>query len=133
MGATSTYRVLVVDDNVDAADLLGLFLGASGHQVATEYHPAKALTRAQSELFDVFVLDIGLPDMDGYELARRLLALPECEAALFIALTGYGADEDRRKSKAAGFHHHFVKPASIEKLMSVLVFPSEPTNSKIRT
>jgi len=123
MATASVYRALVVDDNADAADLLGLVLRALGFQVATEYHPIKALTRAQSELFDVFVLDIGLPDMDGHELARRLLARPECATALFIALTGYGSEEDRRKSKAAGFHHHFVKPASIEKLMGVLALP----------
>lgn len=122
--AEATYRALVVDDNVDAADLLGLFLRAAGFQVATEYHPINALTRAQTELFDVFILDIGLPEMDGHELARKLLARPEYTTAVFIALTGYGSEEERTKSKAAGFHHHFVKPANLAKLMGVLALPS---------
>lgn len=124
MAVASRQRALVVDDNADAADLLALYLSALGYQVATEYHPVKALTRAQKELFDVFVLDIGLPDMDGHELARKLQSRPEYATALFIALTGYGSEEDRRKSRAAGFHHHFVKPASIEKLMGVLALPN---------
>lgn len=117
---TAIERALIVDDNVDAANLLGLFLESSGLHVAVEHHPAKALERVQNELFDVFVLDIGLPEMDGHQLAKTLLARPDCSEALFIALTGYGTDEDRRKSHAAGFHHHLVKPANIEKLMSVL-------------
>ena len=120
MGMAGNARALVVDDNVDAANLLGMFLEACGLQVAIEHHPIEALTRVQNEIFDIFVLDIGLPEIDGHELARRLIARPECAGALFIALTGYGTEDDKRKSIAAGFHHHFVKPANIEKLISVL-------------
>lgn len=120
---TERRAALIVDDNVDAAKMLSFFLEALGFQVAIEHHPIEALTRAQEEVFDVFVLDIGLPEIDGHELARRLLARPGCETALFIALTGYGTAEDRRKSQIAGFHHHFVKPADIQKFLKVLNIP----------
>jgi len=120
MAVAKGARALVVDDNIDAASMLGYLLEQYGFDVAVEHNSAGALTRTQTELFDIFVLDIGLPDMDGHELARRLLTKSECKKSLFVALTGYGTSEDKQKSRAAGFHHHFVKPANLPALMNVL-------------
>ncbi|WP_036170560.1 response regulator [Massilia sp. 9096] len=113
-------HILVVDDNVDAAETVALLLQALGHDVAVEYDPLQALACVRERRFDTFILDIGLPGMDGHELARQLHALPATNGALFVALTGYGQEQDRQASRAAGFHHHFVKPADVMALMDVL-------------
>jgi PAS domain S-box-containing protein len=113
-------RILVVDDNADAGEMLGLFLEASGHQVAVEQGARPALQRAAAEPPDVCVLDIGLPEMDGNELARRLRAQPETSRALLVAVTGYGQEQDRRAALSSGFDHHLVKPVNPEKLLSLL-------------
>lgn len=115
-----TLQVLVVDDNVDAASTLSLLLEVGGHRVATEYDAGSALSRLQQEQPDVLLLDIGLPDMDGYELARRVRALPGMDNAVLVAVTGYGQSQDRDKAKAAGFDHHLVKPANMEQLKQIL-------------
>jgi signal transduction histidine kinase len=104
-------RVLVVDDNVDAAESIAVLLRMEGHEVKTVTDAQQALASSQVFAPSVVVLDIGLPGMDGYELARRLRQLPETRTALFIALTGYGQKEDRAQASAAGFQHHFIKPA----------------------
>src|SRR5206468_859582 len=109
-------RILVVDDNADAAETVALLLQVLGHDAAVEYDPLQALARARERRFDTFILDIGLPGMDGHELARQLRTLPSAHGALFIALTGYGQEQDREASRAAGFHYHFVKPADLEAL-----------------
>jgi CheY-like chemotaxis protein len=103
-------RVLVVDDNVDAAHSLARLLEAAGHDVSAVYDGLAALSQASQLRPDVILLDIGLPGLDGYEVARRLRSRPETAAALLVALTGYGQDEDRRRSQEAGFDHHLVKP-----------------------
>jgi len=113
-------RVLVVDDNADAAQTVAMLLEVLGHETAVEYDPLQALAVARERSFDAFVLDIGLPGMDGHELARQIRALPRAAGALFIALTGYGQQQDRDASKAAGFHYHFVKPADVEALAQAL-------------
>ncbi|MEW7847407.1 ATP-binding protein [Massilia aurea] len=113
-------RILVVDDNVDAADLLAVLLEALGHTVVVEHGSMAALDRARREVLDVALLDIGLPEMDGYGLARALRALPHASATTLIALTGYGAPEDRAAALAAGFDHHLVKPADVGTLMALL-------------
>ncbi|UUZ52580.1 response regulator [Massilia sp. H-1] len=87
--------MLVVDDNEDAAVMLGMLLEASGHEVKVAHRPQHALTLAREQAPTVCILDIGLPDMDGYELARRLRRLPETAGALMIAVTGYGQQNDR--------------------------------------
>lgn len=108
--ATAGRRLVVVDDNIDAAQSLAMLLEASGHTVSV-FHDAKAaLDKSRALVADAFILDIGLPDMTGYDLARRLRALPELHAATLIALTGYGQTSDREQSRAAGFDHHLVKP-----------------------
>lgn len=113
-------RVLVVDDNADAAQTVAMLLEVLGHETAVEYDPLQALAVAREQSFDAFVLDIGLPGMDGHELARQIRALPRAAGALFIALTGYGQQQDRDASKAAGFHYHFVKPADVDALAQAL-------------
>lgn len=119
-------RVLVVDDNADAAQTVAMLLEVLGHEASIEYDPLQALAVARERSFDAFVLDIGLPGMDGHELARRIRALPRAAGALFIALTGYGQQQDRDASKAAGFHYHFVKPADVDALAQALAQGTPP-------
>jgi CheY-like chemotaxis protein len=113
-------RVLVVDDNADAAQMLAALLEVQGHAVSVEYDARGALARARSERPDVLLLDIGLPDMDGYELARRLRAQPENANAILVALTGYGQNQDRDEARQAGFDHYLVKPADLNEVNEVL-------------
>lgn len=113
-------RVLVVDDNVDAADTLSMVLEAYGYEVSVENSAAGALNRANSEHPEVCLLDIGLPDMDGNELAKAMRANPDLKSTILIAITGYGQEQDRLKTKHAGFDHHFVKPVDIDHLMKVI-------------
>ena len=115
-----SLRVLVVDDNADAAQMLAALLEVQGHAVSVEYDGRGALARARSEHPDVLLLDIGLPDMDGYELARRLRAQPENAGATLVALTGYGQSQDRQEARQAGFDHYLVKPADLNEVNDVL-------------
>ncbi len=117
-------RVLLVDDNEDAAQMLAMFLEMAGHEVTVEHGPHDALTRAQATPVDACILDIGLPDMDGYELAQRLRQLPGTAGAMLVALTGYGREEDRMKALDAGFDHHLVKPVSTDALLALLARPA---------
>lgn len=117
---SNALRILVVDDNQDAASLLAMLLEASGHYVIVEHSARRALDRAREEAPHVCILDIGLPGMNGFELAGKLRALPETANALLIAVTGYGQDEDRKATKTAGFDHHLVKPADIKTLTSII-------------
>jgi len=118
--ARDALRILVVDDNVDAAQSLAQLLILDGHTVVVAHDGPSALAQTARERVDVFVLDIGLPGMDGTELARRLRSMPEADDAMLIALTGYGQDADRRKSAEAGFDHHLVKPVDPERLQSLM-------------
>jgi PAS domain S-box-containing protein len=115
-----TLRIMIVDDNVDAAAMLALLLEASGHLVTVEHDARAALAHAQLALPDVFLLDIGLPEMDGTELARRLRLLPAGAGAVLVAVTGYGQESDRERTRAAGFDHHLVKPLDVKTLFSIL-------------
>ncbi|MBV0881529.1 PAS domain S-box protein [Noviherbaspirillum sp. L7-7A] len=119
--SSSSLKILVVDDNADAATLLSMLLEASGHQVLVENGARSALERASIERPDVCVLDIGLPDMNGNELAQHLRAMPEAAETLLIALTGYGQEEDKKATLAAGFDYHLVKPVDFKTLFSILV------------
>jgi PAS domain S-box-containing protein len=120
-------RVLVVDDNVDAAQSLSEVLGALGHAVSATSTPGAALAVAAADWPEVFILDIGLPDIDGYELARRLRTLGGGLPARYIALTGYGQAHDKVLARSAGFDHHFVKPVDLEALRAVLDLPAIAT------
>ncbi|WP_229440529.1 ATP-binding protein [Massilia sp. BSC265] len=119
-GAPQPLRILVVDDNVDAAETLGLLLAAHGHEVVVEHEPFRALDRARSVAPDVCLLDIGLPGIDGRELARRLRAQPETASSVLMAVTGYGQQQDREQALAAGFQHHLVKPVDFDALVRLL-------------
>jgi signal transduction histidine kinase len=114
-------RLMVVDDNRDAADALAMFLNAAGHNVFVEYSAAGALQCARVMAPQICILDIGLPDIDGNELACRLRTMPEMADAIFIAVTGYSQEQDRKKSIEAGFNYHFVKPVDVEMLINILV------------
>ena len=113
-------RVLLIDDNEDAAESLAMVLEIEGHDVRTGFSAADALTMAADWQPDVVLLDIGLPVMDGYEVARRLKANPALGAVRLVALTGYGRPEDLQRSAAAGFDGHLVKPVSIEALTEAI-------------
>ena len=112
--------MLIVDDNVDAGAMLGVFLELAGYQVQVVPSAAAALELAGTQEFNACLLDIGLPDMDGNELAKCLRKLPATSTAMLLAITGYGQDIDRRKSLESGFDHHLVKPVDMEKLLSTL-------------
>ncbi len=112
-------RILVVDDNVDAADSLAMWLSFNGHEVHTVYGATEALEAAARLHPEVMFLDIGLPVMDGYEVARQLRSRPSQMPLRLIAVTGYGQKEDRARSMAAGFDEHLVKPVTPEALEKV--------------
>ena len=112
-------RILVVDDNADAADMLAMLLDASGHTALVEYGAEAGLARALRDRPAICVLDIGLPDMDGRELARRLRQAPELEGMLLIAATGYGSEHDKIDALTAGFDHHLVKPLDLAALLAL--------------
>jgi PAS domain S-box-containing protein len=113
-------RVLVVDDNVDAADTLAVLLEAAGYNVRTAVDGVRALRTLDTFTPDVAILDIGLPGMDGYELARRFRAEPRAARTRLVALTGYGRDPDRHRALDGGFDEHLVKPVSADRLLDVL-------------
>lgn len=118
--APANLRLMLVDDNQDAALALGALLEAASHEVLIFEDAQAALNATATHDIQVFILDIGLPDMDGYELARRLRANARTAGKVLIALTGYGQAHDRVLSKAAGFDYHFVKPIDTAQLSSVL-------------
>jgi PAS domain S-box-containing protein len=120
VGGGRPLRVLVVDDNVDAAATLGMLLEACGYLVDVEHDSQRALDHARQQRPDVALLDIGLPDMDGNELARRLRADPQTGAIVLVAVTGYGQEQDRRAAFEAGFDHHLVKPVDMDALAALL-------------
>jgi PAS domain S-box-containing protein len=113
-------RVLVVDDNRDSADSMAMVLGATGHDTRTAHDGPAALAIAAEYKPDYVLLDIGLPGMNGYAVAERLRAIPGCGSAVLIAMTGYGQEDDRRRSRAAGFDHHLVKPVDFDVLTTIL-------------
>jgi CheY-like chemotaxis protein len=115
-----TGRVLIVDDNLDAAELLQHALEATGYAVEMATDPITALDVAARFAPEVAILDIGLPVIDGYELATRLLALPETADCRLIALTGYGQEHDRQRSLDAGFREHLVKPVDVDRLVRLV-------------
>lgn len=112
--------VLVVDDNVDAATTLATFIELYGHDVMVEHDSLKALALIESALPMVCVLDIGLPKMDGYELAKRIKLNPAMANATLIAVTGYGRAEDKKAAFEAGFDHHLVKPVDFDLLIKLI-------------
>jgi len=118
--APTGLRLLIVDDNRDAAEMLGMLLGAAGHDIHIAFAGHDALARIAQIRPDACLLDVGLPDMNGYELARHLRELPETRDAAMIAITGYGSTDDREQSARAGIQHHLTKPVDTEQLAKLL-------------
>lgn len=112
--------ILVVDDNVDAATTLASFIELYGHEVLVEHDSLKALELIESALPMVCILDIGLPKMDGYQLAKRIKGNASMAHATLIAVTGYGREDDKRNALESGFDHHLVKPVDFEQLMKLI-------------
>jgi CheY-like chemotaxis protein len=116
----ASLRVLVVDDNQDAADSLSTLLQLMGHEVRTAYDGLEGVAAAESFAPDLVLLDIGLPRMNGYEAARRIREQPGGRDMTLIAVTGWGQDDDKRRSREAGFNLHITKPldpALLERLL----------------
>ncbi|WP_051306229.1 ATP-binding protein [Massilia alkalitolerans] len=113
-------RVMVVDDNVDAAEVLAALCELLGYVVTVEHSSLRAIERARQERPEVCLIDIGLPDMDGNELAGRLRRLPETAGAMLVAVTGYGQDKDREVARASGFDHYLIKPVDAEQVWALL-------------
>ncbi|HWI19635.1 MAG TPA: response regulator, partial [Vicinamibacterales bacterium] len=113
-------RILIVDDSRDGGESLAMLLRVLGAEVSLAHSGRMALECVEGFKPDVVLLDIGMPGMDGYEVARRIRANPASRHISLIALTGWGQDEDRKRSVAAGFNHHLVKPADLEQLRQLL-------------
>ena len=124
--ATAHKRILIVDDNEDAADTLAMLLQLDGHETQAVYTSKEALEQAQSFNPDVMLLDIGLPQMNGYDVARKLRSLPARKRIRLIALTGYGQAVDRARAQKAGFDDHLMKPVESAALARALAGPKEP-------
>jgi len=126
MAQTSTpskpdqLQVLVVDDNTDAAESLGVLLDIEGHAAHIAHSGAEALQLAQTQALDVVFLDIGLPDMTGYDVAKRMRLLPGMQKTLLVALTGWGTQDDRQRTRDAGFDRHLTKPAELPAVEELL-------------
>jgi CheY-like chemotaxis protein len=123
---TDKLRIMVVDDNRDTAEGLARLLKRDGHEVIVAYDGHAAVAKAHEACPQVVLLDIGLPGIDGYEVAGRLREEAACSRALVIALSGYGQDEDRRRSRAAGFDFHLVKPVSFDELRALVTIAHRP-------
>jgi PAS domain S-box-containing protein len=128
----SPLRILVVDDNVDAASGLAILLKASGHDVHTVHDGLAAVKAVSTYMPDLVLLDIGLPGLNGYEVAKCIRRDPLLRDIILVASTGYGQESDRQTSLDAGFNHHLVKPASFEKLQQILstVPQAHPVSAK---
>jgi CheY-like chemotaxis protein len=110
----------VIDDNVDVADMLAEYLQHIGHAVVQAHDGRAGLEAAMRHQPEVIVCDLGLPGLDGYEVARTLREMPELRSALLIAVSGYGDSADREKARAAGFSHHITKPADPAELAHLI-------------
>lgn len=120
VSAPKPCKIMLVDDNIDAAQTLAMLVETLGYQAFIEHSSRCALERARREAPDICLLDIGLPDMDGNELARRLRAQKETQGAVLVAVSGYGQEHDRASAFNAGFDHHFVKPVDTKELLKLL-------------
>jgi CheY-like chemotaxis protein len=116
----AALRVLVVDDNRDAADSLALLLRLAGYEVQVAYTGSDALEAVRSFQPQVLLQDLQMPDMSGYDVARRLREQPAAKKVVLVAVSGHGSEGDRRRSLEAGFDHHLVKPVDLYALQQVL-------------
>jgi CheY-like chemotaxis protein len=113
-------RVLIVDDNADMVNLLSILVKLEGHETEVAYDATEALRKAEVFKPDLALLDIGLPGISGYELAKTLRANPQLRQARLVAVTGFGEAADYQRSLAAGFDSHVVKPVGVTALVSIL-------------
>ena len=113
-------KVLVVDDNHDAATSLSMLVSLLGHDVRTAFDGVEALDVANEFHPDLVLLDLGMPRMDGYEACRRLRAQPWCARTRVVAVTGWGRDDDRQKTRMAGFDQHLIKPVAPDVITGIL-------------
>jgi CheY-like chemotaxis protein len=113
-------RVLIVEDNEDAGEMYRMLIELSGHEVLVAENGVRGLEMLKSARPDIALVDIGLPGMDGYEIARRFRAEPDGHRVLLVALTGYGSSTDRDRSRQAGFDLHLLKPVDPQALKSLL-------------
>jgi CheY-like chemotaxis protein len=111
-GEGTKHRVLIVDDNKEAAEMLGMIIETLGNEVRTAYGGQQGIEIAAEFRPEVVFLDLRMPDMDGFEAARHIRERPGGQAITLVALTGCGQDTDKKRTKEAGFHHHLVKPAT---------------------
>ena len=118
--AIPSRRILVVDDNEDSAESLTILLSLAGHKTHTAYDGLEALEAAETFRPDMILLDIGLPKLNGFEVARKIREQPWGQDILVVALTGWGQEEDRRRSREAGFNHHLTKPVDPLELTRLL-------------
>jgi DNA-binding response OmpR family regulator len=123
--ADTARRVLVVDDNEDAADSLAMLLTVRGDKVRIAYDGAEAVATEHDFNPEVVLLDIGLPKLSGYDVARRIRSA-RGDGVLIIAITGWGQDDDRQRAREAGFDHHFTKPVDFEMLFDLIDRESPP-------
>jgi PAS domain S-box-containing protein len=123
-------RVLIADDNRDAADSLAMLLRLEGHEVFVAHDGETALRLFEESQPQVALLDIGMPELDGYEVARRIRAKPAGKSVLLIAITGWGQEKDRRKSVEAGFDHHVTKPVEPEAVLKLINVPARATGAR---
>ncbi|HYW50845.1 MAG TPA: response regulator [Gemmatimonadaceae bacterium] len=119
-GAARKCRVLVVDDSHDACDSLAAVVRMIGHEAATAYDGEQAVEAAAEYRPDIILMDLTLPRLSGYEAAAQIQQQPGGTNAVLVALTGWGGDEDRRNTLAAGFQHHFIKPLDFEALRKLI-------------
>jgi CheY-like chemotaxis protein len=126
-------RILVVDDNSDAAESLALLLQIDGHDVRTAFDGVEALDLAAGFVPDVMLLDIGMPRLDGYEVARRLRKQPWARDLALIALTGWGQEQDRRRTAEAGFNAHLIKPVGEAELRRAIAAAGSGTSGLDRS
>ncbi|MFJ5383586.1 response regulator, partial [Cupriavidus sp. CER94] len=120
VASTAAHTIMLVDDNIDALEAMTMTLETLGHTVVTAPDGQSAIACAASVRPDVVLLDLGMPTMDGFETARRLREIPELRNARLVALTGFGQPDDRRRTRAAGFDMHLVKPADLNALTRLL-------------
>lgn len=116
---TNSKKVLVVDDNTDAADSLATLLGVMGYEVRIAYDGPEAIEAADEFQPAVALLDIGLPKLSGYDIARHVRQKQGADV-LLVAITGWGQEDDRRRAREAGFDHHFTKPADFDLLLKLI-------------
>jgi DNA-binding response OmpR family regulator len=123
--SSAVRRVLVVDDNEDAADSLAMLLTVRGDEVRIAYDGAAAVAAESDFNPEVVLLDIGLPKLSGYDVAKHIRSA-RGDAVLIIAITGWGQEDDRRRAREAGFDHHFTKPVDFEMLLDLINRESPP-------